>query len=114
MSKCTGWTIYRPNPPTVLSMSTPQGPHEQIQDISRTLDALRVNFQCMDVKLVEFGSRLGTVDASYTCVNERLGTIDGNITCVREEISSIRQDVHAIKQKLDALLKRANELSIWD
>ena len=80
-------------------------------DTDRTLDALRVQFQCMDVK-VHTGFR--DFDVRMTGLVEELACVREDARGIREDVHGIRESVHDLEKKLDALLKRANERSIWD
>lgn len=87
------------------------GAHKQMEDSSRTLEALRVQFQCMDVKI---HTSYGQLDVRMAGVCEELACVRESAACVREDVRDIRECLRELEKKLDALLKRGNERSIWD
>ena len=87
------------------------GAHKQMEDSSRTLEALLVQFQCMDVKI---HTSFGQLDVRMTGLVEELACVREDARGIREDVHGIRESVHDLEKKLDALLKRANERSIWD
>ena len=85
-------------------LHSPGHTHNQMLDTDRTLDALRVQFQCMDVK----------VHTGFRDFDVRMTGLVEELACVREDVRGMRESVHDLEKKLDALLQRANERSIWD
>jgi hypothetical protein len=77
--------------------------HNQMLDTDRTLDTLRVQFQCMDVK----------IHTGFRDFDVRMAGVVEELACVREEARGIREDARGIREsirdldkKLDAVLKR--------
>lgn len=87
------------------------GAHKQMEDSSCTLEALRVQFQCMDVR-IHTGFR--DFDVRMTGLVEELACVREDVRDIREEARGIRESILELEKKLDALLKRGKERSIWD
>lgn len=92
-------------------LHAPGHTHNQMHDTDRTLDALRVQFQCMDVK-VYTGFR--DFDVRMTGLVEELACVREDVRGISEEARGIRESISDLDKKLDAVLKRMNEKSIWD